>query len=92
MQSNEKDEINRMVRPYINTVAILCCGIMLVAPEVLKFMTTESYYSAVYIIAPVISAVFLTFLASVSIDLEYYLKKTKTIASNTIVAAVVNIV
>lgn len=92
MQSNEKNEVNKMARPYINTIAILCCGIMLVAPEILKIMTIESYYSAVYIIAPVICAIFLLFLSSVSIDLEYYLKKTGTIASNTIVAAVINII
>lgn len=92
MQFNDKMEIKRMVKPYINTVALLCCGIMLVAPEVLKLMTTEAYHSAAYIISPVVLGIFLMFIASVSIDLEYYLKKTKTIAINTVIAAIVNLI
>lgn len=92
MEAGDKKTINKMAVPYINLVAIMCAGVMLVAPEVLKLMTTSDYYGAIYMIAPVVAATFMMFLASVSLDLEYYLKKTKTIASNTLVAAVVNIV
>lgn len=92
MEKGDKKSINEMVVPYINLAALVCLGVMLVAPEVLKFMTTEEYYDAVYMIAPVVLATYLIFVASVSIDLEYYLKKTKHIATNTMVAAIVNIV
>ena len=91
MRNNDKKSINQMVKPYINFIMILCVSIMLVAPEVLKLMTTREYYSAIYMIAPVILAIFLMFLASVSLDLEYYLQRTKTIAFNTLIAALVNI-
>ena len=92
MECGEKNLVNEMVRPYVSVVTIICTGVILVAPEVLKFMTTPDYYSAIYIIAPVTLANFFMFLASISIDNEYYLKKTKTIAINTVIAAVVNII
>ena len=92
MNHGDKDSINKMVKPYINTIMVLCAGVMLIAPEVLKIMTTKEYYSAVDMIAPVVLAIFFMFLASISLDLEYYLKKTKSIAFNTLIAAVINIV
>lgn len=92
MEGNDKKSINNLCIPYIWSVCILCIGIMLVAPEVLKFMTTKDYYSAAYYISPVVTAMFLMFLASISVDLEYYLKRTKGIAINTLIAAVINII
>lgn len=92
MENREKHLINDMVKPYVAVVTIICMGVILIAPEILKFMTTSEYYSATYIIAPVVLANFFMFLASISIDLEYYLKKTKTIAINTVIAATVNII
>ena len=92
MKRNQKSDINHMVKPYVWIMAILCSGLILVSPEFLKLMTTKEYYSGVYMIGPVMAAIYLTFLASILIDLEYYLKKTKSIAINTLVAASINIV
>ncbi len=91
MQNGEEESINKFSIPYINIVVLSCICIMLVAPEVLIWMTPESYNEGVYIIAPVVFARFLMFLASISIDLEYYNKRTKSIALNTIIAAIINI-
>lgn len=92
MEEGNKKIINRMSIYYIRIVTIMCIGIMCVAPEVLKIMSTPEYYNAIYIIPPIIVSTFLMFLASISLDLEYYLKKTKTIASNTVIAALVNVI
>ena len=92
MKKNQKSDINQMVKPYVWIMAILCSGLILVSPEFLKLMTTKEYYSGVYMIGPIMAAIYLTFLASIPIDLEYYLKKTKSIAINTLVAASINIV
>lgn len=92
METEDKSTINQMVKPYINMVVIICIGVMLVAPEMLEFMSNAEYHSAIYMIAPVVCANFLMFLSSVSINLEYYLKQTKNIARNTLIAAIINIV
>lgn len=91
MKAAKYKDINSVASKYLLIVAILCSGIMLAAPEVLKIMTTQEYYFGVYSIPPIIIATFFMFLSSVSIDLEYYLKKTRTIAANTVVAAIINI-
>lgn len=91
LNASNKKTVNQVAKQYILVVVILCIGIMLVAPEVLKLMTTSEYYAGVYTVPPVILATFFMFLASISIDLEYYLKKTKIIASNTVIAAALNI-
>ncbi len=91
MKNNDYDSISKMTWPYIIAACISCVCIMLVSPEVLKFMSSEPYYGAVYMIPPVITASFFMFLASISIDFEYYYKDTKTIAINTIIAATLNI-
>lgn len=92
MGENDKNSINKMVKPYIGSVSGICILVMLITPEVLINMTTKDYYSARYMIVPVIIATYLMFLTSISLDLEYYLKKTKGIAINTIVAAIINII
>lgn len=91
MESADKKNINKMVLPYLLVVAIACAVIMLIAPEILKFMSTESYYGAIFMIPPIVLGAYLMFLSSISLDLEYYMKKTKMIATNTMVAAAVNV-
>jgi len=91
MKKSDKDAINKMVRPYVTSVLLVCSIIMLVTPEVFKLLTTEEYYSGIGMLPPIIMSVFLIFLGSLSLNLEYYLRETKTIAINTLVAASVNI-
>lgn len=91
MQRRDYLIINKTARPYIFIISILCVLIMLIAPEVLKLLSTPEYFNAVYMVPPIVMATFFMFLASVSLDLEYYLKKTRTIATNTLIAAIVNI-
>ena len=91
LEEDDRKRINRMVIPYIYFVSMVCVGIMLIAPEVLMFVTTVEYYGAINMIAPICLATFFMFIASILLDLEYYLKKTKMIAINTVIAAVINI-
>jgi O-antigen/teichoic acid export membrane protein len=91
MQKNDKKSINMAAGPYLGFMTIMCCGLMMVSPEVLTILAPESYWSGKYMIPPIVLASLLMFLASVCIDLEYYKKTTKHIASNTMVAAVINI-
>lgn len=92
MQINDKESINNNVVLYIEIVMVTVIGIMFVAPEVLKFMTPEEYWNGKILLPPIILASFFMFLYSISVDLEYYCKSTKIIATNTIIAAIINIV
>jgi O-antigen/teichoic acid export membrane protein len=91
MQRNEKKSINKNVQLYMEIVLVMILGIMLVAPEILKLMAPKEYWSGIILIPPIVLASFMMFLYSISVDLEYYYKSTKSIALNTIIAASVNI-
>lgn len=91
LSHGDKISVNKMGEKYIMIATLLCVETLLVSPEVLKVMTTPDYYKGVYTIPPIVLATFFMFLTSVSIDFEYYLKKTRIIAMNTLVAAIINI-
>ncbi|WP_461206118.1 lipopolysaccharide biosynthesis protein [Clostridium sp. DL1XJH146] len=91
MQNEERNIINRNVKLYIEIVMILMIGILMIGPEILVVMAPEEYWSGKIIIPPVLLASFFIFLYSISVDMEYYYKSTKIIATNTIIAASINL-
>lgn len=92
MNDGETTTINKAVFPYIFGTSTLVVGVMLVSPEILMILAPETYWKGKYMIPPLMCAVFITFLYTISVNLEYYLKSTKTIAKNTIIAAISNII
>lgn len=92
LQKGEKRIINKSVKLYIEIVVVVMIGIILVAPEILVIMAPEEYWGGKILISPVILASFIIFLYSISVDLEYYYKSTKIIATNTVIAASLNLV
>jgi len=92
MQIKDKKSINNSVKLYMEIAMVMVLGIMLLAPEILTIMTPEEYWSGKVLIPPIVLASFFMFLYSISVDLEYYYKSTKIIATGTIIAAVINII
>ena len=88
---NRRNEINSVVKYYIGFVSFIICLLLLVSPEIVKFVAPDVYWSGIPLSIPIIVASFLTFLYSISVDLEYYHKSTKYIAKNTIIAAGLNL-
>ena len=92
MHEKKYQLINQMVEHYILLVAVLCAEIMLISPEILKIMTVEDYYDAIFLISPIIAATFFLFLATISVDVEYFEKNTRSVAANSAIVALINIV
>lgn len=92
IEENQKSIINDNVRIYIEVVMIAMIGILFISPEVLVLMSPKEYWGGKVLVAPILLASFLTFLYSISVNLEYYYKSTKIIATNTIIAALINLV
>ncbi|MEA4971554.1 MAG: oligosaccharide flippase family protein [Candidatus Metalachnospira sp.] len=88
----QKEEINHFAKAYIGIAAIFTCGAMLCLPEILKIFTTSEYWKGINLISPIVLASFITFLYSISVDLEYLYKSTLYIAINTCIAAGINLV
>lgn len=92
MIAANKREINANAKLYVEICTVFFCAILVVSPEVLIWFASERYCSGVIIIAPIILASYFQFLYSLAVDTEYYYKKTQIIATNTIIAAAVNLV
>lgn len=91
INAGDKASINRVVGPYILGGAVLTVGVMYLAPEAIQLMAPEEYWSGKAMIPPLVGSVFVMFLYSISVNLEYFKKSTKTIARNTITAALSNL-
>ncbi len=64
---------------------------LLVIPEGMKLIYPDSYYEAVYSIAPVVAGGFFMFMYSMFVNVESYYKKTKYILYVSLVCSVTNI-
>ncbi len=65
---------------------------MLISPEIIKLLGSESYWNAQYCVIPIIGAGYFTFLYTIPSAIEYYYSKTKYIALGTMGAAILNII
>jgi len=92
MQMNDIEIVNRNVKLYIEIVVVVMLGILLIGPDVLVFAAPQEYWGGKHLIPPILMASFFIFLYSISVDLEYYYKATKKIASNTVFAASMNLI
>ena len=92
MNDNKKEKVNKIGSLYILLGAIICIVAIMCMPEILKLFTEKSYWDAVDILPPIMLASYIVFLFTICANTEYYYKKTKHIAVNTLIAAGSNIV
>lgn len=92
MLSNNKKEINQSAKLYIEMCTVIFCGLLVFAPEVLIVFASEKYRSGMTVIAPVVLASYFQYMYSLAVNAEYYYKSTKFIATNTIIAAMLNLI
>lgn len=84
-------KINKMTKVYTVFMTMVLCGIILLAPEVLKFLSPVQYWEGISIIPPIVLANLVTFIYTFYVDIEHFHKKTKYIAKNTVMAAGINV-
>lgn len=90
--NNKKDIINKTAKFYIEIITVVISLLIMVSPEILVLLASKDYWSGKFIIAPIVLASYYTFLYSISVNAEFYYKKTKFIAFNTVIAAAINII
>lgn len=92
LNNNDRDSINQAVVSYIMSVALIVCAIIYVSPEMMDILAPKEYAPGKSMAPLLMTAVFVTFLYTISVNLEYYRKATKNIAKNTCMAAVLNVI
>lgn len=91
-EGNRSDAINRNARKLMLVVAVIVSGLVLVAPEIIKVLATEEYWSGIPMVIPIVLASYVMFLYTLEVHTEYSYKRTKQIPVYTLIAAGSNIV
>ena len=76
---------------YVVLVTLGTCAFCLLSPEVLKLMSTPSYWSATSLLPPLVVGQYCVFLYSFPVNYEFFKMKTGSIAIGTLLAATLNI-
>ncbi|WP_024293403.1 lipopolysaccharide biosynthesis protein [Lacrimispora indolis] len=84
-------DITKLTYIMIFLYAIVCIGLTAVAPELVRILTTEEYYEAIYIIPPLSAGIFLTCVYNIFSNVVLFHKKSVGIMCSTVVAAAINI-
>lgn len=92
-QINEKKyaKINNVTISLVLVYSSFCILLTLLAPEILKILAPNTYSSGVKAVPAVMGTAFMTALYNVYANVEFYHKKTKTIALATTVATILNL-
>lgn len=91
MKNGNVMAINSKVEIYVSIITYMIIAIMLISPEVLKLLAPKEYWSGIGIIPPIVITSFVIFIYTLYVNIEHFHKKTKIIALNTAIAAILNI-
>lgn len=92
IEEEKVEDIKRQTRNIITAYAVLCIGIMIAAPEVVRIFVPSDYHAGIYIIAPVVGGTFFVALFNLFANLEFYYKKTIYVMVASTTAAALNII
>lgn len=67
-------------------------GLLTVATELIKIFLPDDYLPCIYIVPPLVLAMFFQFIYLFFYDLEYYNKKSKNIAIASVIASILNVI
>lgn len=92
IKENFIEEINEKATDYIKLITCAMVVLILIGPEILKFLASKEYWDGIKIIPPIVLANYFIFIYSLHVNVEHYYKKTMYITLNTIIAAIINII
>lgn len=90
-KNNNHKNINKVAMPILVLFAFVCGLIVLMAPELVRIMSTKEYYSAIYVIPPLVGGVFIQVQYYLYANILYYYKKTIYSMIASVLSAGINI-
>ena len=92
LEQKKYTELKNKSKPYFIFFLIIVLIFMLLAPDILLIMGGKNYFSAVFVIPPVMVGLIYKFVYSLYINIESFNKKQRNIAFSTMLAAIINII
>ena len=90
-RNNQIDEIKIHAKNYLQVYTILTCGFILLCPEVYHVFASKEFWEGTSLLPIFALGQFFVFLYSFPVNYEFFHKKTKVIATGTVIAAICNI-
>lgn len=91
MNTNNRGAILKNSKIYLGIFSILTIGVLLIAPEIILILGGKQYYSARYVMPPVVVGCAFQFIYGMYVNIEIFAKKTYTISIGTMAAAALNL-
>lgn len=85
-------DIKRVSKIYIGIFFIISMGVLMFVPELIYILGGKQYMAAVYCLPPLITSCFFEFIYTMYVNIEFYKKRTMSVATATVIATVLNII
>ncbi len=92
INAGNEELIRKNSKIYLGIFTYLIMGVLLITPEIILILGGQKYYSARYVMPPVILGCAFQFVYGMYVNIETYEKKTFIISLGTTSAAILNIV
>lgn len=92
MEAKNYKKIREVSKKYMLLIAVIAIAMLVVSKELIFLVGSEKYRISEEVFIPILIGIFLLYLYTIPVSIEYYYKKTKYIALMTAISAVVNIV
>lgn len=92
MRENDRKQLQEHSWNYMELFTVITLGFMLLAPDVFRIYADRTYWDGISLLPIFVAGNYFVFLYSFPVNFEFYHKKTKVIASGTVLAAIGNII
>lgn len=91
-QNLEYENIRKRAENYRDVFSLAYIAILFLSPEIIKVMSEKSYWEGLSIVPFIFMGYYFNFMYVFEINIELYEKKTRLIATGTILSAAINVV
>lgn len=91
LEEKKYENLNVKTDKTLDSVFGIMCVILAFAPEIVHVLGGQAYYSAIWVIPPLIVSTYLNFIISRYTNVQYHYEENKFIMSASIVAAMFNV-
>ena len=85
------EKTKRVTKIILIGFSLACIFACVVAPEILKILAPQEYYTGVYAIPPIVAVAYMNALYNIYSSVEFYYKEATYIAKATVISALVNV-
>lgn len=92
IKNGRREQMHDQAKNYLELYTVLSVGFILLTTEVYHLFASREFWDGTVLIPVFVTSYFMNFLCTFPVNYEYYHKKTKAVATVTIITSAVNIV